>query len=626
MKKLLTVLFITAILACIMVMGVFATPYYNDFGETEYLDNIGIEISDVLIDVRENSDEARVKLSCTCEAGSHTYPTYYIMYKNTNPAHLFSRDYSKLNDATTCNVEYSSSSIIAIEIPEGITRFYGTGSNSGTFYNHTNLKYVKLPSTFTDFSVNAFKSCRSLEWVDMNDVTSLTSIGNSAFNGCSSLLGLCLPDSVKTIGNAAFIGCYALGPVHLPESLETVDTNGVWPLFHPKDGNSTSTAPFNIYMYFTNQVFDSPTEVTKPSVYYMPKNMKNIWAYGLRGLHNVNDVIVFGESFTKYDQNIGFTSMNITGDTRKAVIFTGDMETFYYYGGDKGLDIYFTNPNDTSEENIGIACKVAGGSGGNNRLYICKTGMSRVITSSTWSADSFAHFADTRKTVSVEATCVDNRIDTAFCYCGAEIYKEKEIEGSKLGHNHDLENGATVIGIIYADYSKNGYKEIKCSRCDVTFDKVASAEELKSVSVSPIFYFDGYSCDMATGTQLAVGFRVNGAALMEFEEITGCTLEFGVVGVVSEKLIKDESVTYTPLEAMTNGVPVVYAQVPSGIFAYNLIIKGFTSEYFDLGISMGTYVVKNSNGTKSEAVYIQEAQKSNLSSYSINQYINDNME
>ena len=37
--------------------------------------------------------------------------------------------------------------------------------------------------------------------------SSATSIGNSAFDGCSSLSEIVIPDSVNSIGNSAFYGC-----------------------------------------------------------------------------------------------------------------------------------------------------------------------------------------------------------------------------------------------------------------------------------------------------------------------------------------------------------------------------------------------------------------------------------
>ena len=44
-------------------------------------------------------------------------------------------------------------------------------------------------------------------------ITSGTSIGDSAFYGCSGLTGVTIPDSVTSIGNSAFEGCRKLTSV-----------------------------------------------------------------------------------------------------------------------------------------------------------------------------------------------------------------------------------------------------------------------------------------------------------------------------------------------------------------------------------------------------------------------------
>ena len=63
----------------------------------------------------------------------------------------------------------------------------------------------------TNIGNNAFQGCSSLTTVELPD--SLTNIGQDAFDGCTSLTTVELPDSLTNIGNNAFQGCSSLTDV-----------------------------------------------------------------------------------------------------------------------------------------------------------------------------------------------------------------------------------------------------------------------------------------------------------------------------------------------------------------------------------------------------------------------------
>ena len=65
--------------------------------------------------------------------------------------------------------------------------------------------------------------CRSLTSVTIPN--SVTTIGGSAFSGCSALTSVTIPNSVTTIGEAAFYYCSALTSVTIPNSVTKIGSS-----------------------------------------------------------------------------------------------------------------------------------------------------------------------------------------------------------------------------------------------------------------------------------------------------------------------------------------------------------------------------------------------------------------
>lgn len=79
---------------------------------------------------------------------------------------------------------------------------------------------VSIPDGVTSIGSSAFSGCSSITDVKIPD--SVEEIGNGAFEGCTSLTGVIIPDGVKVIGNEVFAGCSSLESVTIPGSVTKI--------------------------------------------------------------------------------------------------------------------------------------------------------------------------------------------------------------------------------------------------------------------------------------------------------------------------------------------------------------------------------------------------------------------
>ena len=79
---------------------------------------------------------------------------------------------------------------------------------NGAFQDCTGLTSVTIPDSVTSIGDRAFSGCTGLTSITIPD--GVTSIGEDAFRGCSGLTSVTIPDSVTSIGAGAFYECIGL--------------------------------------------------------------------------------------------------------------------------------------------------------------------------------------------------------------------------------------------------------------------------------------------------------------------------------------------------------------------------------------------------------------------------------
>ena len=135
---------------------------------------------------------------------------------------------------------------------------------------------VTLGKYVTKIGEHAFDSCTNLKVVSLPD--GLKTIGELAFNECTALTALFIPSSVNEIGDMAFAGCTALRTLRFLGDVKTIGNNvlmGITMTYGSTSANAPKSVSFlqvrkdatNLYNYFWTKCNVRATRVEDISVY-----------------------------------------------------------------------------------------------------------------------------------------------------------------------------------------------------------------------------------------------------------------------------------------------------------------------------------------------------------------------
>jgi len=130
--------------------------------------------------------------------------------------------YEKNDDGSI--VIYNAASLgnqTAVILPDTICGADVTSIRIWAFMN-TELTSITIPSSVTSIGDKAFYGCSKLTSVIFPSGSKLESIGKSAFYNCSMLASIEIPDSVDSIESMAFSGCTGLTSVKLPNNIKSI--------------------------------------------------------------------------------------------------------------------------------------------------------------------------------------------------------------------------------------------------------------------------------------------------------------------------------------------------------------------------------------------------------------------
>ena len=96
-----------------------------------------------------------------------------------------------------------------------------TSIGNGAFNSCSSLTSVTIENGVTSIGENAFSGCENLNYIEISN--SVTSIGERAFVSCKSLTFVIIPNSVTSIGREAFDSCSGLTSVIMGNGVKSIE-------------------------------------------------------------------------------------------------------------------------------------------------------------------------------------------------------------------------------------------------------------------------------------------------------------------------------------------------------------------------------------------------------------------
>ena len=151
---------------------------------------------------------------------AHDFEVGGIYYNITNATAKTVEVTCKGSNSNEYLNEYSGEVTIPATVTYNGTSYSVTSIGVGAFDNCSGLTSIEIPESVTSIGAGAFWGCDGLTSIEIPN--SVTSIGGSAFDNCSGLTSIEIPNSVTSIEYYAFFCCTGLTSIEIPGSVTSI--------------------------------------------------------------------------------------------------------------------------------------------------------------------------------------------------------------------------------------------------------------------------------------------------------------------------------------------------------------------------------------------------------------------
>ena len=212
-----------------------------------------------------------------------------IKYELTN----VSKSGSVYTNAEVIANSYYGDIVIPVSVTYNELEYSVSSIGNSAFSGCSGLISITIPESVTVIGDNAFDGCSSLSSIAIPN--SVTSIGNSAFSGCRGLTSIAIPESVTVIDESVFDGCSSLSSIAIPNSVTSIGNSA----FSGCRGLTSITIPESVTVIGDN-AFDGCSSLASIAI---PNSVTSIGSNAFKNCSSLNSVII-GNGVTRISYGI----------------------------------------------------------------------------------------------------------------------------------------------------------------------------------------------------------------------------------------------------------------------------------------------------------------------------------